>query len=649
MISLETKQTRENAMPILSFSTRREFASWFIWLLVLICLLCPHGATQLTAASTGYPADIWQSSFEPVPWLGRLLRLRWYAAWWKIRKRVNEWERWLVLVIRLWSCQSLVEVIQVLTRKQLVRHLSALPILIALLSRLKVRETINRYCPTRSPIDNGAVAVVLVLNRLMAPRPLYKVVDWLATTLVAEHLGIPMLKFNDDRLGRTLDALAEHLPAIWADIQQQTLLRYKIDLSVVFYDLTALIMTGKYDKSDLVDYGFAHNTPSDDPKVKLGMVASQDGGLPLLFQLWSGRTADKATVETNMHNLRQFLQRNGWSASQVLVVGDCANLNSELAIAYQDANFRYLAGLGKVEKVHRNLILTPSDQDFKQMPLTKETDTENYWGVPCKVPFTHDERTITHRGLVVLSGPMQQALRQARQQDLRNLQIALHHIRSKIGEKRYRSEKEINQRIATQLKKSPVGNLLKTQLIITQDGKFNLDWHLDANSLETAQRADGRYLLVTNDFNLSYPQMLALYRKKDAVEKRFQVCKQDLKTRPLYVHSDERIQAMLLINLIALLTYSLLERQAEQHGLCLTARQMIERLSTLQVQLIEAWDGSQAWSWIETTDEQRLLLTAILQVLNEKPRATLPTDLLTRYLLPEDLSPQVDNPPTWPG
>jgi transposase len=649
MISLDTKQTRENAMPILSFSTRREFAFWFIWLLVLIYLLCPHGATQLIAAATGYPADIWQSPFEPIPWLGRFLRLRWYAAWWEIRKWINEWERWLVLVIRLWSCHSLAEVIQVLTRKQLVRHLSALPILIALLSRVKVRETINHYCPTHSPIDNGAVALVLVLNRLMTPRPLYKVVNWLSTTLIAEHVGFSKSKFNDDRLGRTLDALAEHLPAIWADIQQQTLLRYKIDLSVVFYDLTALIMTGKYDKSDLVDYGFAHNTPSDDPKVKLGMVASQDGGLPLLFQPWSGRTADKATVQTNMHNLRQFLQRNGWSASQVLVVGDCANLNSELAIAYQDANFRYLAGLGKVEKVHRNLILTPSDQDFRQMPLTKETDTENYWGVPCKVPFTHDGRTITHRGLVVLSGPMQQALRQTRKEDLRNLTIALCQIRSKIGQKRYRSEKEINQRIATQLKKSPVGNLLKTQLTTTQDGKFNLDCYLDANALETAQRADGRYLLVTNDFNLSYPQMLALYRNKDAVEKRFQVCKQDLKTRPLYVHSDQRIQAMLLVNLIALLAYSLLERQAEQYGLCVTARQIIERLSTLQVQLIEAWDGSRACSWIETTDEQVLLLTAILQVLNEKPRATLPTDLLTRYLLPENLSAQADNPPTWPG
>jgi transposase len=638
-------------MPILSFSTHREFASWLLWVLVLVSLLLTHGAVLPDGISADYPTAIWQSSFDPVPWLGRLLRLRWYAACWKIRKWVNAWERWLVLAIRLWSCHSLAEVIQVLTRKQLVRHLSALPILVALLSRLKVREIINQYCPTQSPIDNGSVALVLVLNRLMAPRPLYKVVDWLATTLVAEYLGVSRFKFNDDRLGRTLDALAEHLPAIWADIQQQILLRYKIDLSVLFYDLTALIMTGHYAESALVDYGFAHNTPSDDPKVKLGLLASRDGGLPLLFQPWSGRTADKATVQTNMHNLRQFLQQNGWKPSQVLVVGDCANLNSELAWAYQDANLRYLAGLGKLEKVHKNLILAPDDQSFKHMPLTEKTDPDGYWGVPCEVPFTHDGRTMKHRGLVVLSGPMQQALRQTRRQDLRELQIALHQVRCKIGvgQKRYRSEKEINSRIATQLKRSPVGNLIKVQLTTTPEGKFNLDWHVDGNALQTAQRGDGRYLLVTNDFSLSYPQMLALYRKKDAVEKRFKVCKQDLKVRPLFVHSDERIQAMLLVNMIALLVYSLLERQAEQHGLCLTARQMIERISTLQVQLIEAQDGSQGWAWIEATDGQVLLLAAILQVLDEKPRSVLSTDLLTHYLLPEGSPAQVDNLPNQPG
>jgi len=47
-------------------------------------------------------------------------------------------------------------------------------VLYALLERLQVRVIINRYCPTESPIEHGTVAMVLVLNRLIAPRPRIK-------------------------------------------------------------------------------------------------------------------------------------------------------------------------------------------------------------------------------------------------------------------------------------------------------------------------------------------------------------------------------------------------------------------------------------------------------------------------------------------
>jgi len=619
-------------MTILSFSPSRGIASWLIWIIVLLVMLLPQGAF-LKAPVT----EIWQSANDPVSWLGPSLRIRWYAAWRLVRQWINQWERWMILAARLWACQNMAEVIQVLTRRQIVRYLGALPVLVALLNRLQVRKIINHYCPTRSPVDHGAVALVLVLNRLMAPRPLYKIVDWLATTLIAEHLGIPKDKFNDDRLGRTLDVLTEHLPAIWSDIQQQAFLHYKIDLSILFYDLTALIMTGHYAQSKLVDYGFSHNTPIDDPKVKLGMVASQDGSIPLLFQPWSGRTADKATVQANMHNLRAFLQQQGWQASQVMVVGDCANLNSELAFAYVDANLRYLTGLAKLEKVHRELVLKPDNRDFERLPLA-----EGYWGVPCEVPFTHAGRTITHRGLVVRSDPMRQVLHQERQNNTRELLLALQQIQGKIGQKRYRTEKEVCRRVATQVKRSPAGQLIGVQ-VATTEGKISLEWWIDANALQAAERSEGRFLLVTNDFNLSYPEMLALYRKKDALEKRFEVCKQDLKVRPLHVHSDERIQAMLLVNLIALLAYSLLECQAEQHGLFLTTQRIIEQLSTLQVQEIEAWDGSRAWSWHESTPDQVLLLTTLLQALYEKPRSPLHSGPLARNLLPEGLPLQLDD------
>jgi hypothetical protein len=113
--------------------------------------------------------------------------------------------------------------------------------------------------------------------------------------------------------------------------------------------------------------------------------------------------------------------------------------------------------------------------------------------------------------------------------------------------------------------------------------------------------------------------------------------------RPLYVHSDERIQAMLLVNLIALLVYSLLERQAEQHGLSLTTRQIIYKLSTLQVQQIEAWDGSCVWSWHETTDGQLMLLTTLLLALDDKPHLPFHSGQLSRNLLPAGLPLQVED------
>lgn len=620
---------------VASSSTRRNLAFWLIWLSVVLSTLFFRWHTPEAVAEpviAGYVLQ--QNATSPIAWIGSTPRRLWALAWWKIRTWHNHWQIRLVWLVRVWGCRSLAEVIAVLTRRQITFQLGALPILLMMAERLKIRETINRYCPTQGQVDHGAVALVLVLNRLMAPRPLYKIADWMATTMISASLGVETGKFNDDRLGRTLDALSEHLPEIWNDIRQQALLRYKVDLSVLFYDLTALIMTGQYAESELVDYGFAHNTPSDDPKVKLGLTASRDGGIPLLFQPWSGRTADKATVQINMDQLKTFLQQQGWDSQQVLVVGDCANLNSELAFAYDKAHLRYLAGLPKLEKAHRQLLLAPNSRDFQRHPLA-----EGYGGVPCAIPFTHDGRTITHRGLIVLSTPMQQALREQREKDLQALCQALGQVQGKIGQKRYRSEKEVRQRAATQCKHSPVGELVTVTVTTTPEGSLELRWGVDYPAWQQAEQADGRYFLVTNDPKLSYREMLQLYRQKDAVEKRFKVCKQEIKMRPLHVHSDERIQAMLLINLIALLIYSLIERQAQQHGLCLTTRAILEKLANFQVHVTEAWDGSQTASLGNLTPQQHDLLVVLLQTVDNLPNPALPTtDLLPILQLPGGIS-----------
>jgi transposase len=461
------------------------------------------------------------------------------------------------------------------------------------------------------------VALVLILNRLTTPRALYRIADWLAQTVLVGMLGIPATRFNDDRLGRTLEAVSAHSRDIWLDIVHHALVRFDIDLSLVFYDLTAFVVQGEYADSDLADFGFAHNTPMNRRKIKLGLDTAADGNIPVDYRPWSGRTADQATVQQNMERLCRLLKQRGWPVQETVLIGDRANLNDELALAYDDHGLRYLAGLQPHKKEHRALLRHVSDRQLDAHPLTEGQGSDKYWGVPCQVVFKHQGRQATHRGLVVLSGPMRRSLRKTRTTHFRALYQALREVEAKVGQPHYRTAQAVQQRAETQVKRSPVGKFLHVQAYAEATGQVRLRWWIDRQALQQAMARDGRYLLVTNDWSLSPQQMLAFYRQKDGVEKRFTVSKSDLKVSPLFLHRDDRIQTMLLLNMLALLAYSLLERQARQGGLQMTTRRIIHKLESLDVVETRCWDGSRLLRLAPIDEEQAALLHVLAHLLAE--------------------------------
>ena len=299
-------------------------------------------------------------------------------------------------------------------------------------------------------------------------------------------------------------------------------------------------------------------------------------------------------------------------------------------MAYQDHDLHYLAGLQAHRKVHRELLEQYPTQQFYAHPLACEADgPPSYWGICCPVVFEHKGRQMTHRGLVILSGPMRAAHRQSRAEQLWALKEALWQVRTKISQPYYRTVKCVQQRANTQLRKSPAGKFMWAHAYADEEGQVYLRWGLDHLALYKADWRDGRYLLVTNDWSLSPQRMLALYRQKDGVEKRFTVSKSDLKVSPVYLHKDERIEAMLLINMLALLAYSLLERQARQNGLQITTRRIIQKLESLDVIETYCWDGSRLCRLVPIDDEQAALLTVLQQVLAELVIPRCPHPLLT--------------------
>lgn len=231
------------------------------------------------------------------PWQPRHRWRKWAWRRYCTLRRAHRRAVWAARLARLalTGALTLAQLVDLVTRPQLRRHLGALPVLYALLETLRVREIINRHCPTKAEVDYGTVAMVLVLNRLMMPLPLYQVADWLAQTVLIYTLGVPAAKFNDDRLGRTLDAISQHPREIWQDVVHRAFVQAEIDLNLIFYNLTAFVVHGTCADSQHADFGFAYNTPMN----KVGMNVAADGNVPTEYELWSGRTADLATVQEN--------------------------------------------------------------------------------------------------------------------------------------------------------------------------------------------------------------------------------------------------------------------------------------------------------------------------------------------------------------
>jgi len=609
-------------------SRQMQILVWLIWFIAcLVFLALPETVIVGERSTAELPALAGVVTHDPrngtpFPWQPRSRWRKWAWRRYCALRRAHRQAVWTARMARLalTGVLSLAQLVDLVTRSQLRRHLGALPVLYSLLEALQIRDIINRHRPTRAQVDHGTVALVLILNRLTMPLPLYRIADWLAQTVLVHALGIAASKFNDDRLARTLDAIQPHCRDIWEAVVQRALVQGEVDLSLIFYDLTAFVVHGAYRDSQHVDFGFAHNTPMNKRKFKLGLNVVADGNIPSDYRLWPGRTTDMTTVQKNMERLRRLLKRQGLPPDKVMVVGDRANVDDKLALAYQDHELRYLSGLRLLKNVHKGLVFDiPEKRFYADRPLTDERGPKAYWGILCQVPFQpkDSERQVIHRGLVVLSGPMRTSLRQGRAAKLKELRQALRQVQAEIGQPRMRTVKAVQRRANARLSNSSVGKLMRAEAYTDEQGQVCLHWWVDPDMLRQAMQRDGRYLLVTNDWSLTPRQILDIYHQKDGVEKRFCVSKSQLRVSPVYLHKDERIEAMLLLNMLALLAYSVLERQTRQHGLQMTTRRIIEKLQTLDVVETNCWDGSRLLRLVPVDEEQMILLDILDRVLTD--------------------------------
>jgi hypothetical protein len=156
--------------------------------------------------------------------------------------------------------------------RQLVRQLGALPLLIPIIERLRLREVINHHCHADGTVlpdlDVGRVVEVLAFNRLLAPRRLVRVEAGLANTALPDLLGLDAAACNDDRLARALDALVPHLEKLWQDLIVGAVPAFGLDLSQLANDITSVSFCGE-DEAETITDGDGRDHRPDGKQLEL--------------------------------------------------------------------------------------------------------------------------------------------------------------------------------------------------------------------------------------------------------------------------------------------------------------------------------------------------------------------------------------------
>jgi hypothetical protein len=214
------------------------------------------------------------------------------------------------------------------------------------------------------------------------------------------------------------------------------------------------------------------------------------------------------------------------------------------------------------------------------------------------------------RALVVWTAGKERLDVDKRKHYLKKLLNRLAEIKKMLNSGRYIRHEFSAQQIALAKRGNPAKALVKTNLT-GPDRQLNLSFAIDRSALAQAQALDGKYLLGTNAPHLSASKTLTIFKAQDRVEKSNRTLKGPLLIRPIYLHSDQRIESLVFIILLALLIRVLLQVRCQRAGLSFSTDRLLAGFAPLAATELTFVDGSRLCQLGALTPFQRQVLAAL--------------------------------------
>jgi len=441
------------------------------------------------------------------------------------------------------------------------------PVVLPICRELGIREAVDRYCPMNgnAQLTHGQVAEFVILHLLQAPHrlPLYQLDTWAAEHNIQEFYQCPAEHFNDDRVGRMLEAVADAIPQIETQVVSTALQRYRVDASDIHWDLTNITFTGAYEGSPLICSGYGHGQLHD-RQLQVSLHATSDVAMPVRHERLPGNAHQAPLANDMLKDLQQRLP-----TSDLLVISDRAGISYDNVVAYRAGHAHFLAPLQITDPAHaRQLAAVPASafQPLSYRSMNAPHESYSYYQTRLVLKPQKRAEPETVDALFVHSSRKQQQDAQQRAKAMTRTLERLAQIASYLNRRQYAKRAYAHKQLAKAVPAALEGIICWE--LRGEDKALELEVRVDEQALAQAAAADGRYILVYDLSPERTPdEIFMLYRRQGAIEQRFRNLNSDLSVQPLWLQKDARIAGLLAVYILALIVFTLLELCAERRNL----------------------------------------------------------------------------------
>jgi len=465
-----------------------------------------------------------------------------------------------------------------------VKKVDVMPLVKHYVDELNIYSIFQKHVPKafNEGLEPAQVLCMLIMNIICAGKPLYMIEEWVAeyTDGITEET-VNASKYNDDKLGRTLDALFEKDRAtMMTEISSNAIRIHELETNVVRNDSTSITFTGAYENQPekgtvQLAHGFNKDHRPDCKQIVFGLNVTDDGYVPLSYSIFDGNTTDDKTHVPNWESIREFLSKEDF-----LYIADSKLCTEENLSYIDDANGKFITILPRNRKEVKEFYEQIKNSDVNWELAYQEENTRNKKELNTYHTCEGEAHHCGYRIIWVLSSPKKDQDRKRREHRLEKVFKELGELEERLNKYYLKTQKQIEKTVdeicggsrslvnidiieEKKIKKVQIGRGKpgpKTKYKEKEEVIYRIAYSRNKEEIARESRKDGIFPLITNT-DLEPCEVLEKYKKQPYLEKRMYTTKSILDVAPVFLKLPHRIEALMFLYFVSLMIVSLIERK----------------------------------------------------------------------------------------